>query len=127
MDSVRVGVFVAALRREQGMTQKQLAEKIGVTNKAISRWETASAIRMVCRPRASLPFCRTVMLSRLQTIARASKHITRCLSRFPIISVGTLTRRLKSRSGTIRIFIYQGISKKYRLPPGCLASTLKRF
>ena len=40
MDSVRVGVFIAALRREQGMTQKQLAEKIGVTDKAISRCET---------------------------------------------------------------------------------------
>ena len=40
MDSVRVGAFIAALRREQGMTQKQLAEKIGVTDKAISRWET---------------------------------------------------------------------------------------
>ena len=40
MDSVRVGAFIAALRREQGFTQKQLAEKIGVTDKAISRWET---------------------------------------------------------------------------------------
>ncbi len=40
MDLKKTGLFIAALRRERNLTQKELAEKIGVTDKAISRWET---------------------------------------------------------------------------------------
>ena len=40
LDLVKTGQFIAALRRESGLTQKQLAERIGVTDKAVSRWET---------------------------------------------------------------------------------------
>lgn len=40
MDNQAIGNFIKALRTEQGLTQKQLAEKINVTDKAVSRWET---------------------------------------------------------------------------------------
>lgn len=40
MDSGRVGAFVAQLRREKGLTQQELADRLGVTNKAVSKWET---------------------------------------------------------------------------------------
>lgn len=40
MDNKKVGLFIAIQRKQKGMTQKELAEKIGVTNKAISKWET---------------------------------------------------------------------------------------
>ena len=33
------GTMIATLRREQGMTQLELAEKMGVTDKAVSKWE----------------------------------------------------------------------------------------
>lgn len=33
------GTMIAALRKEQGMTQLDLAEKMGVTDKAVSKWE----------------------------------------------------------------------------------------
>lgn len=39
MDLIRAGVFIAELRKQQGLTQEQLGEKIGVTNKTVSRWE----------------------------------------------------------------------------------------
>ena len=39
MDLVQIGKFIAELRKEQELTQEQLGEKIGVTNKTISRWE----------------------------------------------------------------------------------------
>ena len=39
MDLVRVGKFIAELRKEQKLTQEQLGKKIGVTNKTVSRWE----------------------------------------------------------------------------------------
>ena len=42
MDQVKIGKFIAQLRRENGMTQEALGEKLGVTNKTISRWETGA-------------------------------------------------------------------------------------
>ena len=40
MDLINTGKFIADLRKEKGLTQAQLGERIGVTNKTTSRWET---------------------------------------------------------------------------------------
>ena len=37
MDQEKIGVFISTLRKEQGMTQQQLADAIGVSNKTISK------------------------------------------------------------------------------------------
>lgn len=42
MDTVRIGKFLSELRREQELTQEQLGERIGVSNKTISRWENGN-------------------------------------------------------------------------------------
>ena len=39
MDAKAFGAFLAALRKEKQMTQKQLAEQLHVTDKAVSKWE----------------------------------------------------------------------------------------
>lgn len=39
-----IGNFIYELRREKGYTQKELGEILGVTNKAVSKWETGAAI-----------------------------------------------------------------------------------
>lgn len=39
MDVIKIGEFLATLRKEQGWTQEQLGERLGVTNKTVSRWE----------------------------------------------------------------------------------------
>lgn len=39
MDAKKFGAFIAQVRREKEMTQKQLAQKLNVTDKAVSRWE----------------------------------------------------------------------------------------
>ncbi len=44
MDIQQCGRFITLLRKEQELTQKQLAQKIGVTDKAISRWETGKGL-----------------------------------------------------------------------------------
>lgn len=40
MDTKKVGQFLKKLRNEKNMTQEQLGDIIGVTNKTVSRWET---------------------------------------------------------------------------------------
>lgn len=44
MDQQKTGRFIAALRREKGWTQTQLADRLGVTDKAVSRWETGKGM-----------------------------------------------------------------------------------
>lgn len=42
MDMMKMGSFLAKLRKESNLTQAELGEKLGVTNKTISRWETGT-------------------------------------------------------------------------------------
>ena len=42
MNQVKIGNFIKELRKEQKLTQEQLAEKFGVARRTVSRWETGS-------------------------------------------------------------------------------------
>lgn len=42
MDQRQIGKFIAELRNEKNMTQSELGEKLGVTNKTVSRWENGN-------------------------------------------------------------------------------------
>ena len=44
MDTYITGATIKALREAKGITQAQLADKIGVTGKAVSKWETAKGL-----------------------------------------------------------------------------------
>lgn len=44
LDKNKFGAFVAALRHEKGMTQKQLAQQLMVSDKAVSKWERALSL-----------------------------------------------------------------------------------
>ena len=44
MDQKKIGGFIAARRKDNGLTQSQLAEKLGITDKAISKWETGLSL-----------------------------------------------------------------------------------
>ena len=49
MDQVSIGRFIAELRKDKKLTQEQLAEKLGVNNRTVSRWENGH-----CMPDLSL-------------------------------------------------------------------------
>lgn len=49
MDQVKIGALIAACRKNKKMTQATLAQKLGVTDKSVSKWE-----RGVCLPDVSL-------------------------------------------------------------------------
>ena len=54
MDQVKIGKFISKLRKEKKLTQEELAEKLGITSKSISRWENGktmpdySVISLLC-------------------------------------------------------------------------------
>lgn len=44
MDQEKVGKFIAACRKEKGLTQAALAEQLGITDRAVSKWETGKSL-----------------------------------------------------------------------------------
>ncbi len=44
MDQVKIGRFIAACRKKENLTQMQLAEKLNITDRAVSKWETGKAM-----------------------------------------------------------------------------------
>lgn len=60
MDQVKIGRFIADRRKQANLTQVQLAEKLGITDRAVSKWERGKAM-----PDASimLELCRLLDIS----------------------------------------------------------------
>ena len=44
MDQSKIGKFIAECRKQKNLTQMQLAEKLGITDKAVSKWERGMAM-----------------------------------------------------------------------------------
>ena len=44
MDQIKIGKFIASCRKEQNMTQAILAEKLGISDRAVSKWETGKSM-----------------------------------------------------------------------------------
>ena len=44
MDQIKIGKFIAEQRKKNNLTQMQLAEKLGITDRAVSKWETGKAM-----------------------------------------------------------------------------------
>ena len=44
MDQVKIGKFIAECRRKTNLTQMQLAEKLNITDRAVSKWETGKSL-----------------------------------------------------------------------------------
>ena len=54
MDQIKIGAFIAALRKERNLTQKQLAEKLNISDKTVSKWECGKGLPEVS---LMLPLC----------------------------------------------------------------------
>ena len=44
MDQIKIGKFISERRRAQGLTQAELAEKLNITDRAVSKWETGRSL-----------------------------------------------------------------------------------
>ena len=54
MDQIKIGRFVAETRRAKGLTQRQLADQLSISDKTISKWETGKGLPDVS---LMLPLC----------------------------------------------------------------------
>lgn len=105
MDQIKIGNFIAYKRKQNNMTQIEFAEKLGVTNKSVSRWENGKNM-----PDVSLfiPICELLNISLnefligeelendnadkpteviVETIAKANKTISKARIIFYIVMI----------------------------------------
>lgn len=71
MDQIKIGRFIAQMRKEQSLTQRQLADMIGISDKTVSKWETGSGL-----PEVSLlmPLCKILHISVNELLS--GEHLT---------------------------------------------------
>ena len=44
MDQIKIGKFIAQMRKEQSYTQRQLADLLGISDKTVSKWERGNGL-----------------------------------------------------------------------------------
>ena len=60
MDQIKIGKFIAAMRKEQNLTQRQLAELLRISDKTVSKWECGNGLPEVG---TMLPLCETLHIN----------------------------------------------------------------
>lgn len=60
MEQVKIGKFIQEMRKEQSMTQRELAEKLNISDKTVSKWETGNGLPEVG---LMLPLCELLHIS----------------------------------------------------------------
>ena len=60
MDQKKIGRLIGAVRRERGMTQRELAEALGVSNRTISTWECGAGLPELANV---LPLCELLQIT----------------------------------------------------------------
>ena len=60
MDQVKIGQFIKAVRKEKDLTQREVAEKLNISEKTVSKWETGNGLPEVG---LMLPLCKLLEIS----------------------------------------------------------------
>ena len=60
MDAQKMGAFIVQCRKEKQMTQEQLAQRLQVTDKAVSRWESGGSLRYRYHINPTLTFAQPI-------------------------------------------------------------------
>ena len=105
MDQQKIGKFIASLRKEKGYTQEQLAEKLNVSNKSISRWENGNTM-----PDLSLipKLCEILDVSINELLSGErieSDNYQKKLEENIIINIGLLKKKMKQLTKKIILII----------------------
>ena len=104
MDQIKIGIFLKELRKEKKLTQEQLAEQLGVSNKTISKWENGK-----CMPDYSLiqKLCEAldVTLPELMDGEDAAENSVRVYDDEQILDLLRRTQELERQKGVLCGFV----------------------
>lgn len=104
MNQEKIGKFIASCRKEQNLTQEQLAEKLGITFKAVSKWECG---RSLPDPSIMMELCEilNISVSELFAAEKIKQEDRIKKSEETIIKLSELTRFKSMRYGIIGMAI----------------------
>ena len=89
MDAVKIGQFLCALRKERRWTQQEAAARLGVTDKSISKWETARGLPdITVLPALAQLYGVTVdeiMLAKFEKKAKTEQEVPFKFARFEVL------------------------------------------
>lgn len=111
MEQVKAGRFITKKRKEQNLTQEQLAERLGVSNKTVSKWETGK-----CMPDYAVvkSLCEElkVSVSELMDGEEADEKSIRVYDEEQILDLLRRTQELEKQKGALTgvILIVMGIA-----------------
>lgn len=126
MDQKRIGAFILQLRKEKNMTQKDLAEYLGITDRAISKWENGRGM-----PDVSLmkPLCDAlgITVSELLSGERIEQKEYREKSEFRFLdTIQVKEKVIQKKNISLRLIavaalllLFAGIALIYWLPLTC--------
>ena len=60
MDQIKIGQFIKTCRKEENLTQREVAEKLNISEKTVSKWETGNGLPEVS---LMLPLCELLKIS----------------------------------------------------------------
>lgn len=111
MNQINTGVFISKKRKEMNLTQEQLAEKLGVSDKTISKWETGK-----CMPDYSIvkPLCEqlNITVAELMDGSDAEEKSVRTYDEEQIMDLLRRTQELERQKNILYgiILIIMGIA-----------------
>lgn len=112
MDNQKFGTFIATLRKEKGWTQRDLAEHLNVTDKAVSKWERGLGFPdiKIIEPLADaldVSILEIMRSERIQEEQVSTNSVTEALS--SVIDVVTYQRRIERRNIIISLITVSAI------------------
>lgn len=109
MNQIAIGKFIAQKRKERNLTQEQFAEKLGVSNKTISKWETGkcmpdySVIELLCKELG-------ITISELMDGEEQEEKSLRMYDEEQIMDLLERTQKLEKQKGLLTSLIYLSLS-----------------
>lgn len=118
MENGKMGSFIRQLRRERGMTQKELAAVLGVTDKAVSKWGLGASLPDVA---LLLPLAEALGVSATELLAgvRGTEGTAKMPEAPPRDTAGDLLSYTQGaaaqRQGRLRLWLFAGLSGAFLL------------
>lgn len=90
MDNIRTGKLIAKLRKQRGLTQQQLADKLNLSNKTISKWESGTGSPDI----SNLPILAETFGITVDELLKGELNVLESGSNIDVISNQTMKRQL---------------------------------
>ena len=108
MDAIALGSRIAALRKEKGLTQKELADALHVTDKAVSKWERGLNFPDLKTLEPLAAALDTTVIALLELEEASKQETVSALAELSLLEKRKLIRELRVRA-VLKIIIEAGL------------------